>query len=42
LKNPFFGYFGLQTADNAKNEKIVFDYISEAYLPLKKTQAAEI
>ena len=42
LKNSFFGYFGLQTAEYAKNLKSVFDYISEAYLPFKKTQADEI
>ena len=42
LKKPFFNDFSGQTAENVKNPKIVFDYISKTYLALKKTQAAEI
>ena len=42
LKKPFFNDFSVQTAENVKNPKIVFDYISETYLAPKKTQAAEI
>ena len=38
LKYPFLGYFGLLTAENAKKLKIVSDYISEAYLQLKKNR----
>ena len=36
LKKPFFNDFSGQTAENVKNPKIVFDYISETYLALKK------
>ena len=42
LKKPFFNDFSVQTVENVKNPKIVFDYISETYLAPKKTQAAEI
>ena len=42
LKKPFFNDFSGQTAENVKNPKIVFDYISETYLAPKKPQAAEI
>ena len=36
LKKPFFNDFSVQTAENVKNPKIVFDYISEIYLAPKK------
>ena len=36
LKKPFFNDFSVQTAENVKNPKIVFDYISETYLAPKK------
>ena len=42
LKKPFLPFFGVQTAENAKNKKIAFDYVSETYLALEKTQPAEI
>ena len=42
LKKHVFNVFSVQTAENVKNPKIVFDYISETYLAPKKTQPAEI
>ena len=42
LKKPFFNDFSGQTAENVKNPKIDFDYISETYLAPKKAQATEI
>ena len=38
LKKPFFNDLSVQTAENVKNPKIVFDYISETYLAPKKIQ----
>ena len=36
LKKPFFNDFSVQTAENVKNTKKFFDYISETYLAPKK------
>ena len=36
LKKPFFNDFSGQTAENVKNPKIVFDYISDIFSTQKK------